>query len=982
MSMMLAHNRSSLLEIDMLNGETPEEARITNLMNGEYASYDLGVNYTVLAGGSTNFTSINPYQYVDVRMDWTKKYVNYTVGQNVTRSVHKKSSIPFEPLPLFFQHWSTGDVDFMGGPPNQRNEANVAWVRAFFNSSLDSKSDQKAFNTRCLAEPKCSVDDITLRGSSSYSPKALIRWKEPPAHEKWRLVAGVLCGGSSAIGIICLINVFFKRKPWKTMFNGEKRYEPAELDLGQGLTSKSPYVLAFKEDLKKDSFDSATSRKKSVSTTSSASIDPEEEDVVGDLDPKHNVRRRSVFKGQRSDSIPNQAVPKRPSVDVQEIGPAGASGGMFGNFSFGGDSKAPEVSVASYDFATQMPDVGTGVGTGRRKMSLFAQSRALSVVQDMESDEGLPVRDVRQRQSSVFQSVAMNVVRLGSVAPAIMEVPEEELTNEHLGEDHAVDIKEWNMQSQTDVPTIDPAFNAINPDRRPTIAEAVPIPSIDLPLRNAKAGERRVNYLAGLVAFSCLGVTGIHFTLTFVPYAGGLGGDWHYKSEYWARWTVQPFILDPMWLGPLFVTSCRFLVGGFFRKGDLKEIAVKMLLRAPRMLVPCLMVAMLEYFFLEQGLMAWLLWLPSVSWSSWAYITSYKNFAVFISDALEIAYLIPNAAPQIVSHYCVGVLWTVPVQLQFSYTALLAAVIIKDIKTTYKRFLIYFIAIATNWYALSWGSCFWAGVMLADLQVTYKMSTWLQAHRMVWYPLATFLWLLAIACPLMSLLEDRLHYPTMTREHNIHPDEESGKLIGDTARAGYPLYFEPRLNTLVFAVTIQMLVETSTTVQAFFSLRFWQPVFPHAYTVYLIHGFVFWSLGSYMAVKLAIVGLPYWANMLCTALCCYTCLALLTLALSPLTEMANAAACRNIQRWATVVPVPYRPTIAPFPHDLFLSRTSEGKADVEAAQASKPEEPEVEEMQTGDPDMKRKNTMVTISELESPTEECSSGPSSRGSSSR
>ena len=251
---------------------------------------------------------------------------------------------------------------------------------------------------------------------------------------------------------------------------------------------------------------------------------------------------------------------------------------------------------------------------------------------------------------------------------------------------------------------------------------------------------------------------------------------------------------------------------------------------------------------------------------------------------------------------------------------MLAAVIVRDIKTPYKRFLIYAIAISANWYSLCWGSCFWAGVLLADLQVTYKLSKWLQANPKVWYPTAIFLWCVAIACPLMSLLQDRLHYPTMSSEHNIHPDEPTGKPIGQTARAGYPLYYEPRLVTLLFAVSIQLLVETSTWFQAVLSLRFWQPIFPHAYTVYLVHGFVWWSLGAFMVVKLGVLGIPYWANMLATAAACYTCLALLTLGLSPLTEMANAAACRNILRWGTEAPVPMIPTISPFPHDLFLGR--------------------------------------------------------------
>lgn len=128
MSMLLDYNRTSKLEIDMINGNAPEQARITTLMNGEFPGYGVSVNYSTLTGGSSEHAPVDPWEYMEVRMDWTENFVNYTVAQNMTRSVHKKSSIPTEPLPFTFRHWSTGDETFMQGPPTTRNQANVAWV--------------------------------------------------------------------------------------------------------------------------------------------------------------------------------------------------------------------------------------------------------------------------------------------------------------------------------------------------------------------------------------------------------------------------------------------------------------------------------------------------------------------------------------------------------------------------------------------------------------------------------------------------------------------------------------------------------------------------------------------------------------------------------------------------------------------------------------------------------------------------------------
>lgn len=379
------------------------------------------------------------------------------------------------------------------------------------------------------------------------------------------------------------------------------------------------------------------------------------------------------------------------------------------------------------------------------------------------------------------------------------------------------------------------------------------------------------------------------------------------------------------------MTSCRFLAARFFRDGDLAQLAEKVLLRAPRLVFPCIIVAALEYLFFELDFMQWLLWLPSITWSEWAFISNYNNFGYYLNAMLELLYLIPNAAPGVVSHYCVGVLWSIPVQLQYSFVTLLAVVMVRDIKSTWKKFCFYAWCIIANWYALSWGSCFWAGLMLADLQVNYKASAKIQSKPLGRWVFCMAMWILAFGSAAMTLLEDRLDITTMSSERNIHPDIYTGKRLGQTVRGGYPLYFEPRLNTTVFAIAMQMLVETSTWFQAFLSMKIWQPIFPHAFTIYLIHGFIWWTLGSYMVVQIGSSGAPYWATLLATALVCYFTLALTVIALSFLTETVTSAACRNIARWAMEPVVPKQPTLEPFPRNLFLDRTSDnGPKDEEA----------------------------------------------------
>ena len=381
----------------------------------------------------------------------------------------------------------------------------------------------------------------------------------------------------------------------------------------------------------------------------------------------------------------------------------------------------------------------------------------------------------------------------------------------------------------------------------------------------------------------------------------------------------------------MFVTSCRFLADRYLKNGNLFDVAQKILLRAPRMLIPCIIIATLEYFFIEEGFTAKLQWLPSVSWSTWPYVANYPNFGAFIDEILELAYLVPNMAPGIVAHYCVGVLWTVPVQLQFSYTTLLAAVMVREIKTPWKRIAFYIFCIANNWYALNWGSCFWLGVMLADMQLSYKYNEYVLARPMVRYPLLTFLWIVAIAAPLFSLLEDRLRFSILTFERGWHPDPATGLPIGETPRAGYPAYYEPRLNTLMFAGALQMITECSVWMQKFLSWKPWIWVFPHTFTIYLIHGFVFWSLGAWLVVTLSETHLPYWSIMLINFVCCYSVIGIAAMVLTPLCEGAAQATCRNLQRWATKEPVPKRPTLSPYPKNLFLAKNGSPVADEEAS---------------------------------------------------
>lgn len=239
------------------------------------------------------------------------------------------------------------------------------------------------------------------------------------------------------------------------------------------------------------------------------------------------------------------------------------------------------------------------------------------------------------------------------------------------------------------------------------------------------------------------------------------------------------------------MTSTRFLVSGYLRTGKLRGLAEKTVSRPFRLLIPIACIAMLEYFLMDSGATVWLEYLASVTWSTWPFTTVPNNFGIFVSEILELAYLIPNAAPQITFNYCTGVLWTIPVQLQGSWTTIMAVIMIREIKTPWKRFCFYAWCVTMHWYALSWGTYFYLAIMLTDLEITYDWKTWLYSHSLAYYPLVATCALLAVGGLGLDMVTQWIPFNFATSEYGIHPDTDSGLFIVQTPRFSYPEYFVP-----------------------------------------------------------------------------------------------------------------------------------------------------------------------------------------------
>ncbi|KAL6708733.1 hypothetical protein ACN47E_002429 [Coniothyrium glycines] len=472
---------------------------------------------------------------------------------------------------------------------------------------------------------------------------------------------------------------------------------------------------------------------------------------------------------------------------------------------------------------------------------------------------------------------------------------------------------------------------------------ASPMPA---PRLHIQPPRNRVDYLAGLTALCSLLVTVMHFGLTFVPAMVSPGAPQHSRSEYWAQKIVSPFLLNQSWLGVFFTTSVRFLVAPYLRSGSIPSIAKATVRRTPRLMLPVATVALLEYFCIDIGATKYLEYTPSLSWSTWPYVTRYTNFGQYISEVLELMFLIPNAVPQITFHYCTGVLWTIAVQLQGTWLVLVGAIVVREIKSPWKRMPFYLFCIVNHWYGLSWGSYFWIGLLLTDLDVTCAWKTYLYKRPVVYYAVITVCWLCVAAGLAASIAPNWTEgdFNFTASERNLHPDEYTGERLGNTQRAGYPTYYTPRLAGLLFAGGMQAVIELSGVVQWFFSTPPFLLMFPHVFTIYLLHGLVFWTWGSWLLYFLAERGFSYGINVAVVGVTSYALLFFSLPIVTPILEALGRDVTALIWMTAQEKSPPRRRTLFPFPDNLFTSREVNGKdqsADVESGSRRSSLTPEV-----------------------------------------
>jgi hypothetical protein len=893
LSMSLHHNRTEGWDMDIMNADNSSQAWVSMIQQGQFPNTWLGANFTNISAAD-----MDPWMYLEYRVDWTRDRIDYYIQNQSSTPILWKSytkeengTLPSTPAPLKWQHWSVGNEFSTQGPPEYQSEANIIWTRIFFNSSLANDTSRQGFDERCNPTAACLTSDNSLRGSTTYAPEALKPWKQ--YQKKWTVpwVPLTIVIVFSGIFTFVTLKTVYRRFSWAALndfLHGREKEHKAirppsptasDVSTNAGTVTNSINTPGHSQHGAASSSQDSTHENSSVygrypRVASFSTLSPP---------PTYSGSHTPAPMYQTPAASPGPT--RGNSVDDLTIEPAPLPGhGMLPR----NDSASSNLYMAGRGTkAARIAETRSGDHT-----------RALMHYSDT-SNPFLPRTDSAPMTPAPEENPAGSYP-IGSIsqtlAPPEIVAVSSSITggaSEKSSEKPAVSVKETKAEASA--------------------AAAIVIASGD----KAPLARQRVDYLAGFISISAILVTLNHFGQTYWDSVINPAARAHYISETWARKTFASYFLDPLWIGPFLMISTRFLVSNYLRTGKLDNMAQKIVSRPFRLLTPVVFIATLEYFLGDSGALNWLEYLPSVTWSDWPFTTIVANPGVFISELIQLAYLIPNAAPNITYNYSTGVLWTIPVQLQGAWQTLLALIMVKECKTPWKRFCFYAFCIANHWYGLSWGSYYYAGVLLADLDLTFKYKKWLHARWWAYYPLLLLLITVTLGGFTIDMIVQWTGVNYATYEYGWHPDVATGLSISQAGNAVYPDYFIPRLNALLVTVAMQMVVEISPAVQKVLSVKPLQWLFPHVFTIYLIHGFIFWSIGSWACVSIFSYGAPYWLAGLMTGIICYgtlfACLPLLT----PPIEAVGKNFTLSLWGYASQEPIKRKPTSYPFGVELL-----------------------------------------------------------------
>lgn len=389
--------------------------------------------------------------------------------------------------------------------------------------------DRDAFAERCSLKSACATADMSLRGSSPYSEESIVNWSQAPNPRSSRLIPKIILIISGSLSTFLLANALLRRIPrrsqnsQKQMKSAEEKAPATEYESSFGATSEvaiaMPSVLASANESSSTSYHGSRATSKHGSRAASC---------FGGEDTPNKATSSSrnslgpylhIQMGATTPSESGKDEPKRPRLSWREFSQRMEKLQQD-------EAEGPYIHIkddASIYNGAERPAEGPYIHLEDRAS---ARNAGGSEVSSMSGDSYVA------RSRSYRESVPVNAAW---PAAEVVEIQTPVESKAHS--------RRNSMTGASPSAVRDFEVPAPNKSTCDCTIEMYPATS------NLPSDKTRIDYLAGLLCFSCLLVTVIQFALTFSPASVDPGADAHYKTESWVRKTVSAYFLNLVWVG-------------------------------------------------------------------------------------------------------------------------------------------------------------------------------------------------------------------------------------------------------------------------------------------------------------------------------------------------------------------------------------------------------------------------------------------------
>ncbi|UZJ53103.1 hypothetical protein CBS101457_002423 [Exobasidium rhododendri] len=796
----------------------------------------------------TNLTYLGEdgFGFIEHRFDWSRipgitfsnsaRTLNTSATQSKLYDGGVDHHVPTTPSVFSYRHYATGESSQSAGPPmGGTSTSKIIYSRIFLNSSNPAR--WKQFESQCFAAPfssLCSTEDYTLRGSTAFNRTALNEYVIPPTPFKpktWSIASICTCLGAS---LLLYINayarrMYTRRQKLKAYYSAQEK-ERSEMTFNDRMHAMDDYTPREEMlDLRSlgNSFDSGNSAEREFEMAFSqwnTEIMLENHSEAGDEDDDDDDRD-SDWSNEEYESEDDTKGAKDGNDAEKEDG-----------------IKEKHALKQPLPLLTVPTLLDPNIGEGGSSTSLVSAP---------------VIKRWRRRKVATTDKDEPSTVTATLAAPRDGE----------------------------EMPPVEkPSVREMLARARTWLHDSIFID--ESALGTTASGQSKVAYLGSLRGFATLAITIGHWSAMYMetPSSARLALDPTTPLHY-PKWFVYGWIVS---LSLLFQGSASFRVAMFFvlparimsirylTRGDLLNVAESSLRRLPRILFPVFMAAFFEYFLIEVSAFRWISRLPSRSWTVWSYYVDYGNLFEFFNSFISLWFTVPPTQPAIVQRYAIGIMWTVALMIQLTWSLFLCAIIARQIKNHYKRWTFYSLCIFFNWYANRLDTLFLLGLMVADLDCKLNYKAWAKRGlpltpasinrrfaflKKVRLPGQIFAWAIFFVGFGLAWCETTGYgpYSWPTRELRLRVDFVTGNPKGWGNSDLQLNYDDLKFTCILPVLSFYLLCDLNKIFAKAFSLKIFMVIGDHSFGIYLLHGAVFWSWGAYIFIKLLTVGLPYWA---------------------------------------------------------------------------------------------------------------------------